>query len=128
MTTSAQRAAAVKMFNKRGVCTIHKIKGTKTESSTQKWAKKKFGFDFITRKVITWKCEYNPDWIYDDKILGGKSESRMPGLRKPEYEIVGSDICLENQFNGKYYKDCDIGATGQIIEKGKKNLRTGSLK
>ena len=40
-------------FNKRGVCTIHKVKGTKTESSTKKWTKKKFGFGFVTRKVIT---------------------------------------------------------------------------
>ena len=71
-------------FNKRGVCTIHKIKGTKTESSTQKWAKKKSGFGFVTRKVITWKCGYNPDRMSDDKILGGESESCLPGLRKPE--------------------------------------------
>ena len=64
---------------KRGVCTIHKVKGTKTESST----KKKFGLGFVTRKVITWKCEYNPDRMSDDKFLGGESESHMPGLRKP---------------------------------------------
>ena len=89
---------------KRGVCTIHKVKGTKTELSTKKWTKKKFGFGFVTRKVITWKCEYNPDRTSDDKFLGGESESRMPGLRKPEYE---------NQFNGMDYKDCDIGTTGQ---------------
>ena len=73
--------------------------------------KKEVGFGFVTRKVITWKCGYNPDRMSDDKILGGESESCLPGLRKPEYEIVGSDICLENQFNGIDYKDYNIGAT-----------------
>ena len=61
----------------------------------------------------------------DDKILGGESESCLPGLRKPEYEIVGSDICLENQFNGKDYQDYDIGATGQIIVERKVKSRNG---
>ena len=109
---------------KQEVCTIHKIKGTKTESTTQKWTKKKFGFGFVTRKVINWKCEYS-DRISDDKILGGESESHMPGLRKPEYEIEGSYICLENQFNGKDYQDYDIGATGQIIVERKVKSQNG---
>ena len=33
---------------KQGVCTIHKIKGTKTESTTQKWTKK---------EVRIWICD-----------------------------------------------------------------------
>ena len=78
----------------------------------------------MTRKIIKWKCEFS-DQISDEKILVSESESHMPGLRKPEYEIEGSDICLENQFNGEDYQDYDIGATGQINVERKVKSQNG---
>ena len=34
----------------RGVCTLHKIKGTRRETTTKKWMKKKYWYGFLTKR------------------------------------------------------------------------------
>ena len=41
---------------KRGFCVSHKLKGDKRTVTSKKWAKKKFGYGWVTSKQIVYTC------------------------------------------------------------------------
>ena len=43
-------------FNKRGWCIYHKTKGDKSQRKVKKWARKKFGYGWVTSTLIEYTC------------------------------------------------------------------------
>ena len=43
-------------FDRRGVCKNHRIRGVKNQQKSRKWAKKKFGYGWITVTTTTYTC------------------------------------------------------------------------
>ena len=41
---------------KRGFCVSHKLKGDKRTVTSKKWAKKKFGYGWVTSKQVVYTC------------------------------------------------------------------------
>ena len=41
---------------KRGLCTLHKIKGDKTQRKEKKWTEKKFRYGWVTSTVFEYSC------------------------------------------------------------------------
>ena len=41
---------------KRGICQVHKLKGERKVITTKKWARKKFGFGYVTSKKTIYTC------------------------------------------------------------------------
>ena len=43
---------------KRGCCEVHKLKGDRLEVSSKRWGKVKYGYGWVTRKTVVWKCPH----------------------------------------------------------------------
>ena len=41
---------------RRGICTLHKIKGEKTQRKVKKWAKKRYGYGWVTNTIVEYTC------------------------------------------------------------------------
>ena len=43
---------------KKGICTLHNIKGKKIVTSSKKWTQKKDGYGWVTSRKVTYSCGY----------------------------------------------------------------------
>ena len=79
-----------------------KLKGDRLEVSRKRWGKVKYGYGWVTRKTVVWKCPHeNRDADLGDasKFSVRTVSSQLPGLRKPKSK-GGSEVCGISQIEG----------------------------
>ena len=85
---------------KRGWCIYHKVKGDKTQKKVKKWAKKKFGYGWVTSTLVEYTCHLgDSDKPAPDIIQNGDS-TRPTALTNSKGVIENCDnlgIIIGNQ-------------------------------
>ena len=96
---------------KRGICSIHKLKGKKMVTTTKKWVAKKGGYGWSYSRKVTYTCNYlkntptghsvRPTVEYSQSLDKGCSSNRGKNYSNStdvlEQDIPGEKISFESE-------------------------------
>ena len=90
---------------RRGYCTKHKIKGTKTVTNTKKWTKKNHGYGWSTIRKVTFTCNSRMVTTELPILSVSLTEGQSPGR-----------ISAKQQQQGVQFQDMISGMSGIMSE------------
>ena len=79
-------------FTKRGVCSLHKLKGDKITQKRKVWRKKKYGYGYVTISQVTYSCKGGMKPMNSETSIDSNEPNLSPVLTNEQGGSTSSDV------------------------------------